>query len=194
MKKIILTFIVIFLLILAISNVKVISTTNQPQDPNKPICLSVFMTKAEILKLLGDNYSFTTEKDESGTNYYSTLSYKDLYFGFNHKEETCPQNITPSTIITVSKKYTFSNGFTIGTNSIEALNKCEQLFNSTLNELNNTYFFDIFDYKEFNENKELVNTNFKIRFEYTSDKYFESKDVMDKESAIELIHLFSMSD
>ncbi len=214
MKKIVSTLVVTLLILAVLSGCTPSSNpapdSNPDPDPNPgsigepvtpdpdplpseelPTTLSVLMTQEDIIDLLGDDYNLETVKDDYMFNYISELSYEGILFLFCHEQEELTEDAQLCEIRITSNDYKFNYEMKVGDTALDAISKCEEVFENLYDYHNDKHRFDVFKYREKKSNGDFIDTSFVITWEYdTDDIHYESKEDVPQDLRIKTIRIF----
>ncbi len=178
-----------------LNNVAEQNTTEETEIEKEPIVLSVSMTKEDIIKKLGDDYTFETKEDGGYYMYYSNLAYDGINFTFYHNDKEFPANSNPDYIYITSNKYKYNYDFKIGDSALKALEYCEDNFENAYDHHGDRDIFDVFNYPEKNGVGKLENTGYVIRWQYDTQKDYQNKEQISKDDAkVKSISIFYFLD
>lgn len=163
---------------------------NEENEVIEPVELSFYMSKDEIIDLLGDDYTFETQDDGGYFMYYSTLSYDGIVFTYFHDEKEILPNNYPGNIRINSNKYKYDFEFRVGDAVKEAYEYCESNLENMYDMHNDVYVDDSFIYEEDGESTGVI-----LSFEYEGKgQEFGSVGEYDEDTRIQSINLMGFYD
>ena len=152
--------------------------------------LSVYMTKDDVVELVGEDYELNTEEEYGGVSYYSELEYDGIIFYYTHEEEELPNDAIADLIEVSSNVYSYNYNLEIGGNFLEAIEYCEQNFENTFDVHSNQEIFNMFNYTEIGIDGKEEKTDYVLRLDYISDEYYRSKNDIPKDLKLAKVSLF----
>jgi hypothetical protein len=179
------------LLVLSLSVMGCINRTPYTTDEEEEgkVVLSVFMTKQEIIKKLGEEYTLITEEGTSHNNYHTKLQYESVVFHYYHEEEEMAGDLLPETILLTGNDYTYNFDIEIGTSARDIIRSFRLQFDRYYDMHRGDIAFDIFKYRE-RRNGAVVDTNYLVQPVYEDDRYYESIDDISSELKVVGIKIF----
>lgn len=156
----------------------------------EPIELSYYMSKDEIIDLLGDDYTFETQDDGGYFMYFSTLAYDGIVFTYFHDEkEILPDNY-PGNISIKSDKYKYDFDFRVGDAVEQAYEYCQSNLENMYDMHNDVNVDNSFIYEENGESTGVI-----LSFEYEGKgQEFGSVGEYDEDTKIQSINLMGFYD
>ncbi len=152
--------------------------------------LSVYMTKDDVVELVGKDFSLSTEEEYGVVSYYSVLEYEGIIFCYTHTEEDLPDDAIADLIVVTSNKYSYNFDLDIGGNILEAIEYCEQNFENTFDVHSGQEMFDMFNYVEMGIDGKEEQTDYVLRLDYNSEEYYQSKEDIPKDLKLVKVSLF----
>ncbi|MFP4457406.1 MAG: hypothetical protein ACLFPS_07080 [Clostridia bacterium] len=161
----------------------------EEEEPINTLYLSVFMTKKDVIELVGNDYSLTTEEEPGGMSYYSTLEYDGITFYYTHQEDELLDDAVADLIEITSNKYSYDFELEIGGSLLEAIGYCEKNFENTFDVHSGKEIFNMFNYTE-TQDDEKEETGYVLRLEHDSEEYYESKEELTEDIKLNKVSLF----
>lgn len=152
--------------------------------------LSALMTMDEIINKIRDVYTLEMLQEGGYFNYSTKLAYPGIEFYFYHDEPMVASTSRPSYIYIESDRYRYNFDIPIGITALKAIEHCEKRFKNAWDWHNNVDIVDQFDYIEKLEDGTLVETYFRLRFQYNTSDYHLSKNDIKSGTKVVGIDLF----